>query len=451
MRDKLLAGERITLADLERQSATKGLVMAAVARRHRPAIQRLVTRAILAVQDRTKPLRYVDKDSIRNHWAKHAAAAGIRSTTCTTVATDGSYDPRDGTGGASVTHHDGEATLHIPRCTSSTHAELTAILLALLTNESSERIVIHTDSMAAIGALHGHARARSAKEKNRPNRAIIRAIRELMNDGTRPVGLAHVRAHTTNEDEVSRLNRRADIEANRARVRGGLTAPDLTHYGDPYGLTWCGATIDARVYSVVYAGISRRRMVNHSNASNTGAMFVRTDVWVEASFHTLRDGKPPERAFRWKSLTRTLPTLSRQHARDPRLYPSNVCVGCGCQVETATHIFTECPGYANERKALETLIEDTYGSLTGTRPPTWFALPPTDWPADASAAGLIPSEVETRLRESIPADLVPKAGKTLGKAVTRGLRAVWRSRCGLIRQHGLTYGTLLRHAAREDG
>jgi hypothetical protein len=183
-----------------------------------------------------------------------------------------------------------------------------AILLALITNNNNNQVTIHTDSMAAIWALRGHASTYNTRTKNKPNRALLQATRELIHDGGRMVHFVHVRAHTANTDEASRLNRRAEIEANRARMSGVLQPPDLSHYGDVYTLTWRGATIDARVYSEVYAGITRSRLTNPSNTGSTGAMFVRTDVWVDASDDTLRNGKPTERAFRWRCLTRTLPT-----------------------------------------------------------------------------------------------------------------------------------------------
>ena len=124
------------------------------------------------------------------------------------IYTDGSYDHKTNTCGYGVIIFTTEDVKHTiygrilePKITNNV-AELYAIYIGLLT-VPKEDVVIHTDSMYAIGAL--------TTFKTSINEELINSIKDLMKN--RSVEFVHVRGHMGNK-----YNEEVDQLANQGRL-----------------------------------------------------------------------------------------------------------------------------------------------------------------------------------------------------------------------------------------
>lgn len=341
------------------------------------------------------------------------------------------------TGGAAVVTEQGEiARARVSPCLSSTHAELVAAALGACF-AVHRHTTTHIDATSAISSITGQAGPVGK------HRDIVRAIHWLSAD--RHHRYAHVKAHTSNTDLPSQLNRAADLAAKAAaHGRPSITPPDFTHFLDPFIFRVAGSVCQTGLYSTTLRHLASSRTIPPS--SHSGSMFTRTDTWRDPSFFSLRSGNFATHTFAWKLLTRTLPTLESLHNRQPDIYASNSCPTCPDSVESIAHIFLHCPAHLLHRALiltqLETLLRhhDPDGNAT-----SWLPDPndpdTTRWEPEPIAAALIPTSLQLQLSHLNPLHATSVA-RSANQLLVNAYKAIWASRCTTIRQHGLTWGQL---------
>ena len=242
---------------------------------------------------------------------------------------------------------------------SSSKAEATAILTALLTVPENREVEIFTDSQASIDTFirlqNPHPKFTKRKMLKIKNWSIWTKIKETIQGKGLKVQLAKVKAHSGNY-----LNEKADQLAKEA-----LSKPLLRFTDHEAGSIWAQpkwneATIDMSVREFIKE-LNKKKVNFKWTRLNRNNKLLFKEIQEEGKFEweaiwSDKAGKKfkttpldsQKKAFWVKLAQNELPTLDKLAIRKPKIYGSlKSCPVCNREEETLEHLF-ECPNTRNE-------------------------------------------------------------------------------------------------------
>ena len=224
-------------------------------------------------------------------------------------------------------------------------AEALAVLTAILLMPQEARLIVHTDSMAVIGAVRRirdceRARIRSAA------RPVITSIRRLLRARVGAVEFRYVRAHTGGTDFESVGNRIADRAANEAREQYKCHRYPHFRYNEERTVLFVDKMHVIGDAREEVKRISERRLFDAwCLRSRQGEIAASHPAEVRALIrHVRRRRDASALQFALLALTQWLPTRSRLSYADPSLNVS--CPLCVCDRREDLRHFVRCPATA---------------------------------------------------------------------------------------------------------
>ncbi|CAB5181195.1 unnamed protein product [Rhizophagus irregularis] len=278
--------------------------------------------------------------------------------------TDGSYDSTNSQAGFPMGYGWTTSNLFNSNITyngslqffpSSTKAETMAILTVLVVCPEFGKIIIHTDSQAAIDSFHKSKNLHtiSPRRFNKINNNILwSSIHFIIKSLSLKVKLLKVKAHSGNQ-----FNDIADIQAKLGRTQPIPTTIIHDHLpNQTITLNWNDEIpLDKDVRKCVGTILNYRRLDNHLNhaslesiKNNTKNLLIN---WALSSkwfnYNGRNDSTSPlhTKDLKWKirCSTLTLPTLDILNRNFPLLIKDRTqCPSCHNHVETNIHLW-ECP------------------------------------------------------------------------------------------------------------
>jgi ribonuclease HI len=239
---------------------------------------------------------------------------------------------------------------------SSFRAELAAISMALINSPKHQPLVIMTDSMNAIQALHtwGHQEYFRDMERQK-NADIVRGLLEAINHRSAHVHIVKVKSH-----RGVQLNEIADSEANAAAQADPEATADsgipILFDSPPehpsFSFTWwedpdaeeSTTTKDWREVRKRWTQAASRQALDQARAKPTlASAFLLNDSF---NLHLLRESQliqawTPAETRRWMQMvSRVFPVNAYLHRIGA--HPTGECPWCRGKRETLTHFQSEC-------------------------------------------------------------------------------------------------------------
>lgn len=249
-------------------------------------------------------------------------ASKLACTTCAIVGEDEKLVAATAIGGRQTSHR-GEAF---------------GILIAVWLSDGSE---ITCDAKSIIGSVQKiRSGALTVREDQRmKNKSIIRCI--AMVAGEKKVNIRWIKGHTVlvhTKDE--RMNTAADKQAKRLALRKHVPLIDeCWDHTDEYFVIWKGSLYEGDIREKVmdkYKKVNKKKFMS----TDRGRRFdLSKNFWVEEinNIDLLKYA-----TFRFKVLTKTLPTLKVMRTNFPGLYTEACCCACEEENEDDVHLFSKC-------------------------------------------------------------------------------------------------------------
>ena len=219
----------------------------------------------------------------------------------------------------------------------STRPELVAILGALLTTKSKSKVIIKTDSEAAISSINRALSNRSFKDiLKAKNRAILDKIVETIDSKDLVISMCKVKAHAG-----VRWNEFADQLAKEATLLNDLWLWPIsrqTHWNTV--LTWNQIQIETPprkfIVELKRKFVEGNWLLSKKNPGHDCGNLKNDLIWTFswARFKEMSGQnctsirKSTSFTTRVKSFANLLPTLQKLHIRRPDLYTSPSCILC---------------------------------------------------------------------------------------------------------------------------
>ncbi|RHZ79396.1 hypothetical protein Glove_147g63 [Diversispora epigaea] len=282
------------------------------------------------------------------------------------IYTDGSLIKKDnnnshvttmGCGWCALNENDTEFNFSgkVENFTSSTRAELMAILTAVYATPKRSRLCIFTDSQAAIDAIATSvnffkpANPRKAHRKLK-NWTIVKAIEEIANVQNLTLQLEKVKAYSgvIHNETADKLAREGCLKPVCFPDLQSLTSVNAVY-------CWNTETIEEPLRHFTKklgkAKYSIKWRLFNRNISTISAFKSKQIQW-ESSWrttmlsyidHNVTDNKETrQRAFNVKLFNNELPTLEKLKDRFPKIYENDSCIWCNIEKEYQVHVLT-CP------------------------------------------------------------------------------------------------------------
>ncbi|RHZ72733.1 hypothetical protein Glove_239g8 [Diversispora epigaea] len=285
----------------------------------------------------------------------------LSSSTSIRIYTDGSLIKKDnnnshittmGCGWCAFDENDTEFNFSgkVENFTSSTRAELMAILTAVYATPKRSRLCIFTDSQAAIDAIANAATNPRKAHRKLKNWTIVKAIEEIANVQNLTLRLEKVKAHSgvIHNETADKLAREGCLKP--------VCSPDLQSLTSVNAVScWNTETIEEPLrHFTKKLGKAKHsikwRLLNR-NISTISAFKSKQIQW-ESSWRTtmlsyvdrnVTDNKETrQRAFNVKLFNNELPTLEKLKDRFPKIYENDSCIRCNLEKENQVHVLT-CP------------------------------------------------------------------------------------------------------------
>jgi len=234
--------------------------------------------------------------------------------------------------------------------TSSTRAELFAILTVIYATPRGSRLCLFTDSQVAIDAISQVSANPKKAHRKLQNWTIIKAIDEIARAQALFLRLEKVKAHSglVHNDTADQLAKEG--------CRVPVCCPDLQSLASINVVGyWRGETVEEPLrqfikrmgkakHSLEWRQLNRNTTTISDFKSNqicwdvTWKMTMLSDL--ARNITNNKDNR--NRAFNVKLLNNELPTLEKLRDRFPSVYRNNYCVRCNMTKEDQVHVLT-CP------------------------------------------------------------------------------------------------------------
>ncbi|RHZ78299.1 hypothetical protein Glove_166g192 [Diversispora epigaea] len=265
------------------------------------------------------------------------------------IYTDGSLIKKDNNN-SHITTMEFNFSGKVENFTSSTRAELMAILTAVYATPKRSRLCIFTDSQAAIDAIANAATNPRKAHRKLKNWTIVKAIEEIANVQNLTLRLEKVKAHSgvIHNETANKLVREGCLKP--------VCSPDLQSLTSVNAVScWNTETIEEPLrHFTKKLGKAKHsikwRLLNR-NISTISAFKSKQIQW-ESSWRTtmlsyidrnVTDNKETrQRAFNVKLFNNELPTLEKLKDRFPKIYENDSCIQCYLEKENQVHVLT-CP------------------------------------------------------------------------------------------------------------
>lgn len=362
-------------------------------------------------------------------------ASKLTSTACAIVGEDTNLVEASTIGGRQTSHR----------------GEGFGILIAAWISDGSE---ITCDAKTIIeGVKKIRTGTMTVKDNQRmKNKSIIRCIAAVSEQNK--VNIRWIKGHTVlvrTKDE--RMNAAADKEAKRKAL--GKHVPSVEEcwdYTDDFFVMWKGSLYEGDIRMKV---LQKYKKINKKNFLHTerGRRFdLNKNFWVEEINKT---DLLKYATFRFKVLTKTLPTLKVMCSNFPGVYTEMCCCGCKKENENDVHLFSKCTLSLAIRKQAWRMIVAILAAAADTDERTverdvrrWIPLH-GDQGREEWFDGHIPKYVWLWV---IKKKIRNKAivWNCIHSTLWDAAHDIWLRRCEILRKEGLTYVDKKRKMDEEE-
>lgn len=289
------------------------------------------------------------------------------------IYTDGSYHRNENKAGCGVWSAENDKSLAFACHGKQTiyHAELQAIIAALLLPHNNTNINIHTDSQNCIDFISEAPYWTAADWEIVPHLRTQKLLINLLNFSkslNNKVKFTKVKSHTNilgndNADSLAKIGRKATITI--------FNENDLPHFEHFYALSKNGDTVNNNFREFVQKTntlLFENELKTKNEVSGLFPEFSYNINNTVSHFYLSSSNKdvPTVRTV-YKARQNKLATASEMHSRKDPSFTNPFCIFCNNITETTEHVLCHCPKYAKTRAHTLQLVREFLISQTKTK------------------------------------------------------------------------------------
>lgn len=281
------------------------------------------------------------------------------------------------------------------------------------------------------------------------NRSLVRTIAFITEK--KNISIRWIKGHTkvvSTKDEI--MNNNADKQARRvAKHKRTPQVSEFWEHTDEYFALWKGELYEGNIRAQVLKKCKKLTYRNFIRTSR-GNRFDKSKYWVEEvnKIDLLKYS-----SFKFKMLSKTLPTMTNMRNNFPGVYDNAFCYSCFGVEENDLHLFSRCPSTIGARngtwKAIVAILSaatDVSADQVAEEVPRWipgkFTEGISEW-----YDGRIPNSVKFWLRSKKASYNKAIIWNYIHATIWENVHDIWIYRCDKIRKNGLTLAVKKKETA----